>query len=125
MRKPAISLTVYAIYLGISGAGMALIPNVLLHVLGLPPTGEVWIRLYGALAFALAVKGYDGARRNSTPSMQFDVYTRTGVATFIVVLVIIGLAPPILLIFALIDYASAAWTQLTLRMERKGQHATA
>lgn len=119
MRKPATSLIVYAIYLGVGGAIVALVPNMFLDLADLPRNDEVWIRLYGALAVALAAKGYHGARRNSIPSMQFDVYTRTGFATFLTVLVIIGIAPLITIIFAIIDYVGSAWTQLAIWAERK------
>lgn len=122
MRKPATSLIVYAIYLGVGGAIVALVPNMFLDLADLPRNDEVWIRLYGALAVALAAKGYHGARRNSIPSMQFDVYTRTGFATFLTVLVIIGIAPLITIIFAIIDYVGSAWTQLAIWAERKGHH---
>lgn len=125
MSKPAISLTVYAIYLGVGGAISALFPNFVLHLLGLPPTNEVWIRLWGALAVALAAKGYNGARQNSRNSMQFDVYTRTGFATFLVALIVLGLSPPVTLFFAVVDYAASIWTQLALWAEHKGRHATA
>jgi hypothetical protein len=125
MSKPALSLTVYAIYLGVGGAISALFPNFVLNLLGLPPTNEVWIRLWGALAVALAAKGYNGARLNSRESMQFDVYTRTGFATFLVALIVLGLSPPVTIIFAIVDYAASVWTQLALWAERKGRHATA
>jgi hypothetical protein len=119
MSKAGISLTVYAIYLASAGASIAFIPNVVLPILGLPMTDEVWVRLYGGLAIALAAKGYHGARLNSYTSMQFDVYTRTGFATFLSLLVIIGLCPPILIIFAIIDYAGSLWTQLAIWAEHK------
>jgi hypothetical protein len=122
MSKPAISLTVYAIYLGIGGALVALFPHVMLSLIGLPQTNEVWIRFFGALAVALAAKGFDIARRNTLPSIQFDVYVRTSVATFITVLVIMSVAPPITILLAILEYLGAAWTQAALWAERKQHH---
>jgi hypothetical protein len=110
---------VYAIYLGLSGIGMSLIPNVMLHILRLPPTHEVWVRLFGALSFVLAAKGYFAARRNIVPQLQFDVYTRIGFGTFLTILVVLGISPRIMLIFAIIDILASVWTQLSLNADQR------
>lgn len=125
MSRASISMTVYAIYLGIGGAVFAFIPGVMLHVLGLPPTNEVWIRLFGALAAVLAVKGYYGARLNLVPMMQLDVYTRTCFGTFLAVLVVMGLSPRIMLIFAIIDILASVWTQLALFADKRSPRPAA
>lgn len=119
MSRAKLSLTVYALYLGSGGLSMALFPNAMLPILGLPTTSEVWVRLYGALAAVLAAKGYNGARLNLYSSMQFDVYTRTVFASFLTALVLLGISPRVLIIFALIDYAAAAWTQWAIGADRR------
>jgi hypothetical protein len=120
LSPTSISLVVYSIYLGVSGAGMALIPNVLLGVLGLSPVAEtVWIRLFGSLAFVLAAKGTFGALRNLEAMMQFDVYTRIGFALFLTLLLVLGVAPRILSVFAVLDFAGAIWTEVTIRAARR------
>ncbi len=126
LSKTGFSIVVYSIYLGLSGLGMALIPNVLLGVFRLPPTHEVWVRLFGFLALVLAVKGINGALLDLISVMQLDVITRTFFSLFLTVLTILGLSPPILLIFAAIDFAAAVWTQVTIfAAKRKGQAAMA
>jgi hypothetical protein len=112
-------MKVYAVYLGSGGAGLAFIPNVLLHVLGIPPTHEFWIRVFGALAIVLAAKGAYGAYLNFIPSLQFDCYTRACFGTFLAVLVVIGIAPRQMLIFAIIDLLASVWTQLALFADRR------
>ncbi len=114
MSKTGVSIVAYSIYLGCGGVGMSLIPNVLLGLLGLPPTHEVWVRLFGFLALVLAVKGINGALLNLVPVMQLDVITRTCFSLFLTALIVLGLAPRILFIFAAIDFAAAVWTQVTL-----------
>jgi hypothetical protein len=121
MSKAGVSMTVYAIYLGSSGLGLALIPNVLLHVLGVPPTHEGWIRIFGSLAVVLAAKGYNAARLNLVPSLQFDVYTRTGFGIFLTVIVVLGLVPPIMVIFAIADILASVWTQLALLADKRSE----
>ena len=125
MSRAARSMVVYAIYLALSGLGMSLIPNVFLHILGLPPTKEVWVRLFGALSFVLASKGYYAARRNIVAQLQFDVYTRTGFGTFLTILVVLGISPPVMEIFALIDILASVWTQLALNADRREAATTA
>jgi hypothetical protein len=124
MSKTSISIIAYSIYLGCGGLGMALIPNVMLGFFRLPPTTEVWIRLFGFLALVLAAKGINGALLNLVPVMQFDVYTRLCFSTFLTVLILLGISPPILFVFAVIDFAAAVWTQVTLSAaKRKGPSA--
>lgn len=119
MSKAGVSLTVYSVYLGASGVGLALIPNTLLHVLGIPPTREGWVRLFGSLAAVLAAKGFYAARLNLVPSLQFDVYTRTVFGVFLTVLVVLDLVPRVMIIFAIIDILAAVWTEFALRADRR------
>ena len=125
MSKTSISILVYSIYLGTGGAGMAFIPNVMLPLLGVPPTNEVWIRLFGFLALVLGAKGINGALLNLTPVMQFDIYTRTCFAVFLTVLILMGISPPIMIIFAIIDFVAAMWTLVSIRADKRGKRPTA
>jgi hypothetical protein len=119
MSQARLSIIVYAIYLATAGLVLALIPNVLLPLVGLPPTSEVWVRLCGSLAFVLGLKGLQNSRFEIVPMIQFDVYTRSLVGTFLVVLVLIGIAPPIFLVLSALDYGGALWTQLAIRSDRR------
>jgi len=114
LSKTGVSIVFYSIYLGTAGLGMALVPNVLLGLLGVPPTHEVWVRLFGFLAFVLGMKGMNGALLDLVPVMQFDVITRVFFSIFLTVLILIGLSPRILFLFAAIDLAAAVWTQATI-----------
>src|SRR4030095_3378609 len=125
MSKAVRSQIVYSVYLGVSGIGMSLIPNTLLHILRIPPTHEVWVRLFGALSVALAAKGYFAARRNIVATLKFDIYTRIGVGTFLTILVILGISPPIMEIFAIVDILASVWTQLALNSDKRSQAAPA
>lgn len=115
MKQIRLSIIAYSAYLGTAGLCMALIPNVLIPLFGLEPTDEVWVRLFGFLAFVLGVKGIQGARQGYVRMMQLDVYTRLTFGVFLTVLVLMGLSPPVLLAFAVIDLAAAAWTEVALR----------
>ena len=121
MSKTAISITAYCIYLGTAGVGMALIPNVLLGLVGHPLTDQVWPRLFGSLSIILSVKGIHGARTEDVSGMQLDVITRTCFSIFLTILWLIGKAEPILMIFAVIDFAGSVWTQYTIFKAKKAE----
>lgn len=123
MSRPGVSLIVYSIYLGSSGAALALVPNLVFPLLGLQGADQVWPRVFGFLALVLAVKGSYGAILNNMGSMQLDTITRTCFATFLTILVIAGISPRVMIIFAILDYIGAAWTQITLNQVRKATAA--
>jgi len=114
MTKAGLSITAYCIYLGSNGVVAAFKPSLVSQVLRVPPTKEVWIRLFGFLALVLAAKGYYAVRLNLTPMFQLDVYTRAAFGTFLTVLIIMGVSPTFLLILAVVDIVGAVWTQLAL-----------
>jgi hypothetical protein len=118
--RTATSIIAYSIYLGIGGIWMGTAPDSLTSFLHVPPPDGVWIRMAGCLAFVLACKGIYGALHGLTGLMQMDVYTRTGFAVFLTVLVLVGIArPPYYLFLALVDFAAAMWTAFSLRADRK------
>ena len=115
MSGAARSIIYYSIYLGSLGLLLAVIPNLTISTLGLPPTDEVWIRLFGVLALVLGIKGIYGGRNELRGMMRVDVYTRLGFSVYLAVLLVVGLAPPVLIIIGVIDLAAAVWTLLELR----------
>jgi hypothetical protein len=117
--KSAISLLVYAVYLGTGGLIMGLAPDRLTAFLHVRPSDGLWIRIAGCLAFVLAIKGAYGAVHEQGGNMQLDVYTRTGFASFLTLLVLVGTAQPPYLLLAAGDFAASLWTQLALRADRK------
>jgi hypothetical protein len=119
MSKARMSITIYGIYLATGGAIVAFIPNVLLSIVGLPPTHEVWIRLFGCLALVLGLKGVQNSRAEVPEIFQMDVYTRSLFATFLLGCVLLDMAPRILLFWTVIDYSGALWTQLALRADKR------
>ena len=63
------------------------------------------------------------ARAEITRFLQWTVYARTSVLLFFTAFVLAGLAPPILLLFGVVDIIAATWTQLSLRADAKAQPA--
>jgi hypothetical protein len=123
MSKARFSIVVYSVYLASGGAVMAFIPNVILSLVGHPTTEEPWVRLFGALACVLGSKGLNYSRQDNTAMFQFDVYTRSAFATFLLALVLMGMARPILLVWTVVDYGAALWTQLAIWADRRAAKA--
>jgi hypothetical protein len=125
MSRARLSIFIYSIYLASGGLAMAIIPNVILSLVGHPTTSEPWVRLFGALAFVLGAKGFNYSRLEIESMFQFDVYTRSFFASFLLVLVLIGYARPILLVWTVIDYGASLWTALAIRADRRNPVRTA
>lgn len=117
MSKSAKSLLVFGVYLTGMGVGFLIMPNILLGMLGMPPTDEIWSRVVGVLAFVLAFYYIQAARTDLRPFIQWTVYTRIAVFIFFSGFVLTGLAGPIMILLGTVDLAGALWTAWALRSE--------
>lgn len=115
MTTPAKTIRIFGWYLLALGAVLIIVPNVLLALFGIPATNEVWIRVAGMLA---GIVGYYYLRASAAGFNEFIAWTipvRISVLVFFCVFVVLGLAPPILILFGVVDTAGAAWTWLAIR----------
>ena len=117
MSKAATSVFVFGIYLTFVGLGFLIIPNTILGILGVPPTTEPWIHIVGMLLLILAYYYIQSARAEQKVFFKLSVYARASVILFSITFVILGIAPPILLLFGVVDLLAAIWTALALRAE--------
>ena len=115
MSKAAFSVFVFSLYLFALGVILVVIPNVLLSLFRIPATNEVWVRVVGMLVLILGFYYSTAARNELTPFLRATVYGRAAVLVFFVAFVSLGLAPPILIVFGLIDAVAATWTAVALR----------
>ncbi|HEX6747631.1 MAG TPA: hypothetical protein VF092_10110 [Longimicrobium sp.] len=118
MSKPARTMFVFGIYLALLGLTLVAVPNLLLGAFGFPPTQEVWIRVVGMLVFILAFYYLEAARHEWEGFTRLSVPARMSVIVFFGVFVLAGLVSPMLLLFAVVDFAAAAWTHFALRAAR-------
>jgi hypothetical protein len=121
MSKSAQSLFVFSIYLFILGLILLVIPNVLLNLFSLPETNEVWIRVVGMLVLLLGFYDFQASKNGMIKFFQWSVYARAVVPIFFIVFVLLDFAPPILILFGVIDGVAALWTHLSLRSEYQVQ----
>jgi len=118
MKKSAASMFVWGIYAVLSGITFLLVPNLPLTLLGLGESQEVYPRLLGVAITMLGYYYLRAARQESmTPLYVWSVHARLGLTGAIIVLVIIGLAKPAMLGFAVAELAGSLWTAFALRAE--------
>lgn len=118
MSHAARSVRLFALYLGVNGLTLLFGPNLLLALLGLAPTDEPWIRVLGIIVFNLALYYHAGA--DGVAFQRITVVTRVIVLIGFSGLVLAGLAPALLVLFGLVDFAGALWTALAIRRDRAG-----
>jgi hypothetical protein len=117
MSSAAFSARIFAVYVFIVGAVLAIAPNFLLALFRLPLTSEVWIRLLGVIAFNVGVFAWVAAKHEDKHFFEASVITRCGAFAAIVAMVVLGLASPVILLFGVAELAGAIWTWLALRAD--------
>lgn len=115
MSNAARSVFVFSWYLLALGATLLLVPNLLLGIFGIAATEEVWIRVVGLLAGIIGYYYLQASRYELTAFLRATVWGRMTVLLCFAAFVVAGLAPPILLLFGVVDASGALWTALTLR----------
>ena len=118
MSSAARSLFVFGVYLIVAGALFVTIPNLVLPLLAVPTTSEVYIRVVGTLLVLIGVFDLVAARHELTPLIRWSIPLRASVTLFFGAFVLLGLGTPSLLISSSIDMAGALWTALALRKDR-------
>ncbi len=117
MSRAARSLFVFGIYLCGLGLILLLVPNLILQFFGLPPTDEVWIRINGMFVLCPSFYYVLAARSELTIFIRWTVWARIAVIYYFAAFVLLISAPKVLLLFGLIDLASAIWTWLALKKD--------
>ncbi|MCV2353057.1 hypothetical protein LNV09_02655 [Paucibacter sp. B2R-40] len=110
MSKAAISVRIFGFYLLGLGAVLVALPNLLLSLFFIPTTDEVWIRVVGVLAFNIGVYYLFAAKAEALSAFRASVLTRGVVFLAFLDFVLLGLAPPMLVAFGVVDLAGAVWT---------------
>src|SRR5713101_3986537 len=117
MSKAANSIFFFGLYLAAVGAILLVAPNILLVLLGFPPTTEVWIRVAGVLVIFLAYYFVQSARAGTVDFWRWTTHVRFALIFIFTGLVLLGLARPPLILLGVADFLGAIWTTLALRAE--------
>lgn len=111
------SILVFGTYLNVIALGLLLAPDLLLGPLGFAPTADFWVRVIGVPVLILGTYYVRAARENERAFMRWTCTGRLLPLVGFGGLVAYGVAPPVLLLFAAIDAAGAAWTAWALRQD--------
>lgn len=124
MSPVARTVHLWGVYALVAGAILVLVPDVLLGVLGIPSSDEPWIRVVGVAMLAVGVYYLAGARTEATVFFRGTVLGRLIVVVSVLILAAVwrywGL-----IVLAVIEAASAAWTWTTLRRDERSPDAPA
>lgn len=104
------SVFVFGCYMLVLGLGLLLVPNLLLGLLGFPPTDEVWIRVVGLLVLYLSVYYLYMGRSGHRPFIGLTVPIRLSVVLFFALFASLSLVSPTLVLLAVPDLCGALWT---------------
>ena len=119
MSAAARSLYGWSIYVFAIGTGLAVIPNTIFGVLGIPETDEVWVRVLGVVLIILALYYWDGAKHEARSFFVASILGRGfAVAAFTVFWLTGG--PWQLMIFAAGEIVGLTWTAVALRADAAG-----
>ena len=119
MSSSAFSAKVFAVYLFLAGAVLVTVPNLLLTLLQIPPTPDVWIRVVGLVAFMIGVYAWVAASHEFKPFLVASVYTRFVVFLAFTAFALSGLGNPMIILFGLADLAGGIWTYSALRADAR------
>lgn len=115
MTTPAQTVRIFGGYLVALAAVLMAAPDLLLEIFGIAPVTDVWIRVTGMLAGFLGVYYIRAAAAGLTVFFAWTVSVRLSVFLFFGAFVLLHLAPPVLLVFAIVDAAGAIWTWMALK----------
>lgn len=115
MGAATVSILAYGIYLVVLGIPYLLVPNVPLTILGFEPTNEPWIRVMAALVIIVGYYYVQAARNRIRTFYRWTLHCRVFFPLCTLVMVVAGVAQPMLLLFGALDLAGLLWTAAALR----------
>lgn len=121
MSKSAFSVRVFSIYMIALGSVLVVTPNLLLSLFDFAKTHEVWIRIVGMLVLIIGYLDFMASRHELLVYFRWTVAARLTVPVFLIAFVVLGFAPPILILFGAIDAVGAFWTAACLHKDNLAQ----
>jgi hypothetical protein len=109
-------MAVWTGYVLLLGAGLLLIPNVILSVFRIEETDEAWIRIVGLLLIGYGAYYWTAMQAEFTALYRISVWVRWGIVAGLVVLAF-TVGPWQLVLFASVDLLGGLWTFLALRAQ--------
>lgn len=111
-------MLVFAIYMVILSVALIFFPYRFTALFNMAPPDGLWIRLLGVILGILAFYYVMAVREENETFYRWTSLGRLVILPAVVVLVALGIAPPILLLLATWDTGCGIWTGLALRREQ-------
>ena len=115
MSKAAKSIFCFGFYVTLLGFLLVFFPNLLLRLVNIAGTNEVWIHLAGMLLLFMGFFYVMAGRADLVPFFRWTLVTRCVAALFVIGFVLVGWISPVIILFWLGDLAGALWTFIALR----------
>lgn len=115
MTAAAKTILYFSYYLFFMGLSLAIIPNLILPLLGFQETQEVWVRVLGIVTLVVGYYYFQTANAEITLFFGFTVIARIFVFIAFILMVIFGKAPVLLILTGFVDFAGAIWTHMSLK----------
>jgi len=110
-------MLVFAIYMAILCIALMVFPDTLVALFKLGQADGLWIRVSGMLLGILAFYYIMAVREDNRSFYRWTFYGRLVIFPTLVAFVILGIAPPIVLLFGAWETGCGIWTGTALRSE--------
>lgn len=111
------SMYLFGFYVIFDGLFLVVAPQLALRVLGLGEDGVGWLRVMGMVVAFLGWYYLNLAKLEVTPFFRITTHTRMSVPFVLGAFVLAGWVPPVIIAFAIGDFAGGLWTWLALRKD--------
>ncbi len=117
MKQSTLSMLVFAIYMAILCVVFIVFPDSFAALFSLGPPDGLWIRVFGMVLGILAFYYVMAVREGNRSFYRWTFYGRLAIFPTFAAFVVLGIAPPIVLLFGAWDSACGIWTGMALRRE--------
>ena len=117
MKQSTLSMLVFAVYMAILCIALVFFPGTLVALFRLGQLDGLWIRVCGMLLGILAFYYIMAVREDNRNFYRWTFYGRLVIFPTFVAFVILGIAPPIILLFGAWETGCGIWTGIALRSE--------
>ncbi|MEI9912964.1 MAG: hypothetical protein WDO71_26980 [Bacteroidota bacterium] len=114
MTPAARSVFYFGLYLYITGITLIFVPNLLMDMLQMPETNEVWIRVVGVLVFCTGYYYHSTAKSNMLAFFKYTITTRILVFIAFTSFALLHYVSSAIIGFGIIDLLGAIWTWISL-----------
>jgi hypothetical protein len=119
MKKSAISVFVWGVYIIAVGICFLILPRLLLELMGRVTADYMMARFFGMLMVFYGYFYIRAALSANTGYFVWTIHTRMLAIVFLTMICIVDKTSPLIVAFGGIDIAGAVWTWMAMRKEKQ------